>query len=172
MITSELRSLFELSQKLRPQDADRFKKTCPASKNDVISPKNDITTNTNLVGSQRFAEPIAIRSTWPDFQKFELAPPPSITVPSMCLSKQRAQNGYQRLPASSSNRIVLALIITINISCTGSRRQKACIFAMPLPRIGVVELTNAPYPKHVPFTDTSALTNIAVTPAVQPTIGY
>ena len=30
----------------------------------------------------------------------------------------------------------------------------------------------APYPKHVPFTDTSAITNIAVIPAVQPAIGY
>ena len=75
--------------------------------------------------------------------------------------------------------IVFALIITINSSCTGSRRQKASVFPMPLPRIGVVELsqlTNAPYPKHVTFTGmragTSALTNIAVTPAVQQAIGY
>ena len=75
-------------------------------------------------------------------------PPLSVTIPSTCLSKQRARKGYRGLPASSSNRIVFALIITINVSCTGSRRQKACVFAMPLPRIGVVEFTNAPYPKH------------------------
>ena len=66
--------------------------------------------------------------------------------------------------------IVFALIITINILCTGI--QKARVFAMPLPRIGVVELNNAPYPKHVPFTCASALTNSAVTAAVQPAIGY
>ena len=88
-----------------------------------------------------------------------------------CLSKQRAQKGHRRLPASSSNRIAFALIITINISCTGSRRQKARVFAMSLPRIGVVELTNAPYTKHVPFAGTSCTrTNIAVTPAAQPAI--
>ena len=63
------------------------------------------------------------------------APPLSITIPSACLSKQRERKGYRRLPASSSNRI-FALIITINISCTGSRRQKARFFAMPLSRIG------------------------------------
>ncbi len=93
-----------------------------------------------------------------------LAPPPlSITYRS---ERKRAIYDFRHFLQTMSlmiSCIVFALIITINISCTASRRQKARVFAMPLPRIGVVELTNAPYPKHVPFTGTSALTNIAVT---------
>ncbi len=98
---------------------------------------------------------------------------------SLCLSlsgeRKRAIDDYRHFLHTMSwiiSCIVFAMITTINISCTARRRQKAHVFAMPLPRIGVVELTNASYPKHVPFTGTSALTNIAVTPAVQPAIGY
>ena len=145
-----------------------LKKHIPSRKNRVISRKNDVTTNTNLVGSQSQSRSDLHGPICSSLSSAAL----SNTIPSTCLSKQRAQKGYRRLPASSSNRIVFALIITIHILCTGSRGQKARVFAMPLPRIGVVELTNAPYPKHVPFTGTNALTNIAVTPAVQPAIGY
>ena len=119
-----------------------------------------------------------------------LAPPP-VNHHSWCLSKQRASAKgpstitdiflESPLPQTMSliiscRPIIFALIITIDISCTGSRRRIARVFAMTLPRTGVVELTNAPYPKHklrhVPFTCRSALTNIYVTPAGQPAIGY
>ena len=180
MTNSEPRSIFELSHKLRPRDADRFEKTCPVSKNRAISPKNGVSANTSLVGSQSQSRsdlhgPICGSLSW--------RPPLSIAIPSVSISisseRKRAINDYRHrrrhlLQTMSLiiSCIVFALIITINISCTGGRRQIAHAFAMPLPRIGVVELTNAPDPKHVPFTGTSALTNIAVTPAVQPAIGY
>ena len=52
------------------------------------------------------------------------------------------------------------------------RAQEARLFAMPLPQTGVVEFTNAPYPKQVSFNGMRAFANIGVTPAVQPAIGY
>ena len=106
--------------------------------------------------------------------------PLSITIPSVCLisKRKRAIDDYRHLLQTMSliiPFILFAVIITIHISCTGSRRRIDRVFAVTLeslPRIGVVELTNAPYPKHVPFACWSALTNIAVTPAGQPAIGY
>ena len=127
MTNSEPRSPFELSQKLRPRNADRFKKTCPVSKNRVISPKNGVTTNTSLVGSQSQSRsdlhgPICGSLSWRR---------PCQSPFLVFVYKRRAQKGYRRLPTSSSNHelntimgaiscIVFALIITINISCTGS----------------------------------------------------
>ena len=127
MTNSEPRSLFELSQKRRPRDADRFEKNVSR----LEKPRN-------IAQKRRyrehefgaFAEPIAIRSTRTDFQQFELAPPLSITIPCVCLSgeRKRAIDDYRHLLQTMSliiSCIVFALIITINISCTGSRRQKA-----------------------------------------------
>ena len=99
--------------------------------------------------------------------------PLSITIPSVCLisERKRAIDDYRHLLQTMSliiPFILFAVIITVHISCTGSRRRIDRVFAVTLeslPRIGVVELTNAPYPKHVPFACRSALTNIVVTPA-------
>ena len=45
MTYSKSTSLFELPQKLRPQDADRFEKRRPFLKNRVLSPKNGVNAN-------------------------------------------------------------------------------------------------------------------------------
>ena len=45
MTYSKSTSLFELPQKLRPQDADRFEKRRPFLKNCVLSPKNGVSAN-------------------------------------------------------------------------------------------------------------------------------
>ena len=48
MTYSKSTSLFELPQKLRPQDADRFEKRRPFLKNCVLSPKNGVSANAGL----------------------------------------------------------------------------------------------------------------------------
>ena len=130
MTNSEHRSLvFELSQKLRPRDADRFEKWRLVSKNRVISPKKQRYREHEFGG---FAEPIVIRSTWTDLHQFELALTLSITIPSVCLSSERirATDDYRHQTMSLIiSCIVFALIITINISCIANRRQKA-VFAI------------------------------------------
>ena len=49
MTYSKSTSLFELPQKLRPQDADRFEKRRPFLKNCVLSPKNGVSANAEYV---------------------------------------------------------------------------------------------------------------------------
>ena len=48
MTYSKSTSLFELPQKLRPQDADRFEKRRPFLKNCVLSPKNGVSANADM----------------------------------------------------------------------------------------------------------------------------
>ena len=93
-----------------------------------------------------------------DLRRFELAL--LITIPSVCLSSERktAIDDYRHLPQSQTMSLTLLIIMYCicldyynehAMHMTGSRRQIARVFAMPsmmpLPRIGVVELTNAPY---------------------------
>ena len=52
MTYSKSTSLFELPQKLRPQDADRFEKRRPFLKNCVLSPKNGVSANAGAYGME------------------------------------------------------------------------------------------------------------------------
>ena len=124
MTKSELRSLFELSQKLRPQDADRFKKHVPSRKTASYRPKTTLPRTRIWWVRRANLDPIYTDR----FAAVSVAPPLSITIPSssMCLSKQRARKGYRRLPVSFSNRIVFALIITINSSVHSKRAFLRC----------------------------------------------
>ena len=63
---------------------------CPISKKRVISPKNGITANTNLVGSQANRDAIYTDR----FVAVGAAP-----------VKQQAQKGYRRLPTSSHKKL-------------------------------------------------------------------
>ena len=101
MTNSEPRSLFELSQKLRPRNSDRFERTCPVSKNRVISPKNVVTTNTSLLGSQSQSRsdlhgPICGSLSWRR---------PCQSPFLVFVYKRRAQKGYRRLPTSSNHEL-------------------------------------------------------------------
>ena len=51
MTYSKSTSLFELPQKLRPQDADSFEKRRPFLKNCVLSPKNGVSANAEFHAS-------------------------------------------------------------------------------------------------------------------------
>ena len=99
MTKSEPRSLFELSQKLRPRNADRFERTYPVSKNRVISPKNGVSGyHKHEFGG--FAEPIDLHGPICGSLSWRR---PCQSPFLVFVYKRRAQKGYRRLPTSSSN---------------------------------------------------------------------
>ena len=104
MTNSEPRSLFELSQKPRPRDIDRFEKPIGSRKNRYSEHK---------FGG--FAEPLTIRFTRNDLLQFELAPPLSITIPSVCLSRERkrAIDDYRHLLQTMSLIIIYYIMYCI-----------------------------------------------------------